>query len=195
VIYAVRYFRNILYSGRYLLQRRVFMFFPTRLFLGATAAFALCGLPGVQAQQLSAQDRTFMEYAATGGLFEVQMGQLGIARGQSQAVKGFCQRLINDHTMANKELAALAKQKDVILPGDDAKMMAMPVPSTSGADFDKEFGRAMIEDHQKDILVFEKEANSGNDPDVKNWASKTLRTLRAHLAEAQSLALPEQKLP
>jgi putative membrane protein len=44
-----------------------------------------------------------------------------------------------------------------------------------------------VEDHQKDIAEFEKEARSGNDPDLKNWASKTLPTLRAHLAEAQAL--------
>jgi hypothetical protein len=41
------------------------MLFHTRLLLVTTAAFALCGLPGVQAQQLSAQDRTFMEDAAS----------------------------------------------------------------------------------------------------------------------------------
>jgi putative membrane protein len=171
------------------------MLFHTRLLLVTTAAFAWCGLSGVQAQQLSAQDRTFMEDAAKGGMHEIQMGHLGIERGQSQAVKGFCQRLINDHTMANQELAALAKQKGIMLPGDDAKMAAMPITPKSGSDFDKEFGKVMIEDHQKDILAFEKEASSGNDLDVKNWASKTLATLRAHLAEAQALALPEQKLP
>jgi putative membrane protein len=133
----------------------------------------------------------FMEDAAKGGMHEVHMGHLGIERGQSQAVKGFSQRLINDHTMANQELAALAKQKGVSLPGD----VSIPLAVKSGADFDKEFGRAMIEDHQKDISAFEKEASSGSDPDVKNWASKTLPTLRAHLAEAQALTLPEKKLP
>ena len=171
------------------------MLFHTRLLLVTTAAFALCGLPGVQAQQLSAQDRTFMEDAAKGGMHEIQMGHLGIERGQSQAVKGFSQRLINDHSMANQELAELAKQKGVSLPGDDAKMVSMPIETKTGADFDREFGRAMIEDHRKDISAFEKEASSGSDPELKNWASKTLPTLRAHLAEAQALALPEPKLP
>jgi putative membrane protein len=171
------------------------MLFHTRLLLSGAAALALLGLPGLQAQQPSAQDRTFMEDAAKGGMHEVHMGHLGIERGQSQAVKGFAQRLINDHNMANQELATLAKQKGVLLLGDDAKMISMPLATKSGADFDKEFARAMIEDHQKDISAFEKEASSGNDPDVKNWASKTLPTLRAHLAEAQALALPEQRLP
>jgi len=172
------------------------MLFHTKLLLGATAAFALCGLPSVQAQQqLSTQDRTFMEDAAKGGTHEIQMGHLGIKQGQSQAVKGFSQRLINDHTMANKELAALAKQKGVTLPGDDAKTVSMPIAIKSGADFDKEFGKVMIEEHRRAISAFETEATSGNDPDVTNWARKTLPTLRAHLAEAQELLLPEQKLP
>jgi uncharacterized protein DUF4142 len=37
------------------------------------------------------------------------------------------------------------------------------------------------------IAEFEKEANSGRDPDVKAWASKTLPTLRAHLDGAKAL--------
>jgi putative membrane protein len=171
------------------------MIFHIRLLLGATAAFVVCGGLAVQAQQLSAQDRTFMEDAAKGGMHEIQMGYLGIERGQSQAVKGFCQRLINDHKLANQELAALAKQKGVILPGDDAKIISMQSAIKSGADFDKEFGRAMFEEHRQAISAFEKEASSGSDPDVTNWARKTLPTLRAHLAEAQELEIPEQKLP
>jgi putative membrane protein len=136
-----------------------------------------------------------MEDAAKGGTYEIQMGHLGIERGQSQAVKGFSQRLINDHNLANRELAALAKQKGVILPGDDAKIISMPIATKSGADFDKDFGRVMFEEHRQAISAFEKETSSGSDPDVMNWARKTLPTLRAHLAEAQELALPEQKLP
>ena len=49
-----------------------------------------------------------MENAAKGGMQEVHMGRLGIERGQSEAVKGLCQRLINDHNTANKDLEALA---------------------------------------------------------------------------------------
>jgi hypothetical protein len=107
-------FKNM--HDQYLAEGVCVMIFHTRLLLVTTAAFALCGLPGVQAQQLSAQDRTFMEDAAKEGIHEIQMGYLGIERGQSQALKGFCQRLINDHTMANHELTALAKQEVACCP-------------------------------------------------------------------------------
>jgi len=158
-----------------------------RLLLGATAAAALC-MPHAFAQNLSEQDRQFIQEAAKGGVREVHMGRLGLERGTSLAVKGLSQRLVNDHDNGNKELAALAKQKGVTLPGDDAQIVnSMPIANKSGADFDKEFARIMVEDHEKDIAAFEKEASSGSDPAIKNWASKTLPTLRAHLDEAKAL--------
>jgi putative membrane protein len=158
------------------------------LLLSVIGSVITCGLPAIEAQGLSAQDRMFMENAAKGGMQEVHMGRLGIERGQSEAVKGLCQRLINDHNTANKDLEALAKQKGVTLPADDAKVVSsIPLATKSGSDFDQEFVKMIVEDHQKDIAAFEKEASSGSDPDLKNWASKALPTLRAHLTEAQAI--------
>jgi putative membrane protein len=106
-------------------------------------------------------------------------------------VKSLSRRLIDDHSKGNRELEALAKRKGVSLPPDDAKMVySMPLASKSGAEFDREFAQTAVEDHEKDIAEFEKEARSGSDPDVKNWAQQTLPTLRAHLAAAQALSKP-----
>ena len=164
------------------------MRFYTQAFLCGAAVLALGSFSRAGAQTLSEQDQKFFQDAAKGGMMEVHMGQLGMERGASPAVKSLSQHLINDHKAANEELAALAKQKGVSLPGDDAQMAAsMPLATKSGVDFDKAFARTAVEDHQKDIAEFEKEASSGTDPDLKKWASKTLPTLRTHLAEAQAL--------
>lgn len=161
-----------------MLQQRILLIVGTAALLGHTAS----------AQSLSAQDRQFMMEAAKGGMTEVHVAQMGIEHGMSPAVKGFSQRLVNDHKKANQELMALAKMKSVQLPDDDPKMASsMPIAKKTGADFDKEFAKMMVDDHQKTITLFEKEASSGNDPDVKNWASKALPTLRSHLAEAKTL--------
>ena len=159
------------------------------LLLGiAAAVIAVSGFRAVGADNLNAQDRKFMEDAAKGGMKEVHMGHLGMEKGMSQGVKTFSQRLINDHTKANDELTALAKKKGVTLPADNPNAVSsMPVAKKSGADFDKAFAKDQVEDHQKDIAEFEKEVSSGSDPDVKNFASKTLPTLKAHLADAQAL--------
>ena len=158
---------------------------------GAVAAVALCIVPAAQAQNLDAQDQKFIQDAAKGGVMEVQMGRLGLEKSQSEGVKSLSRRLMDDHSKGNRELEALAKRKGVSLPPDDAKMVySMPLASKSGAEFDREFARTAVEDHEKDIAAFEKEAHSGSDPDVKKWAQQTLPTLRAHLAAAQALSKP-----
>ena len=162
------------------------MFQHQRLLLMMGAVLLLGNI--ARAQSLSAQDREFMLEAAKGGMTEVHVAQMGIENGMSPAVKEFSQRLVNDHKKANQELMALAKTKSVQLPADDPKMASsMPIAKKTGTDYDKEFAKMMVDDHQKTITLFEKEASSGSDSDVKNWASKALPTLRSHLAEAKTL--------
>lgn len=157
----------------------------------AAAVMALWGVPAAEAQSLNAQDQKFIQDAAKGGMMEVQMGRLGMEKGQSEGVKNLSRRLMDDHSKGNRELEALAKQKGVTLPPDDARMiLSMPLASKTGADFDREFARAAVQDHEKDIAAFEKEANTGSDADVRNWAKQTLPTLRAHLSAAQALTKP-----
>ena len=139
--------------------------------------------------RLSEQDREFLLMAAKDGMMEVHMGQLGQKQGASKAVKELSKRLIEDHTKANHELLALARDKDVPVSLDGKAVLPPELSSKSGAEFDREFAKLMISDHQQDIAEFEKEARSGSDPDVKAWASRTLQTLRAHLEAAK--ALPE----
>jgi len=137
---------------------------------------------------VTGEDRTFLENTAKASRHEVHMGELGLANGSNTAVKGFSQRLINDHKRLNEDLENLAKQKGVTLPPEDpSKGVSLPLSQKTGTEFDITFAREMVEGHQQTIAAFEKEAKSGSDPDIKSWAEKTLPTLRAHLTEAQTL--------
>jgi putative membrane protein len=51
----------------------------------------------------------------------------------------------------------------------------------NGAEFDKEYVEQMVDDHEKDVAEFQKQADSSTDPDVKAFAAKTLPTLKKHL--------------
>jgi len=140
------------------------------------------------AQNLSSQDRSFMMDAAKGGMMEVDLGHMAVDKGTDPAVKKFGQRMITDHSKANGELMDLAKRKGVTLPADNPNAASsMSFAKKTGPAFDKGYAKDMVEDHQKDIAEFEKEAKSGTDPDVKSWAQNTLPTLRSHLTDAQSL--------
>jgi putative membrane protein len=129
--------------------------------------------------QLSNDDKNFIMEAGKGGMMEVEMGKTAQQKGQSADVKRIGSMMVADHTKANNELMGLAQKKGVKL-GNAEKAHKM-----NDAQFDQEYLSMMVQDHQKDIAAFQKEAKSGTDPDVKSWASKTLPTLQKHLKEVQ----------
>jgi putative membrane protein len=135
-------------------------------------------------------DTKFMKEAAEGGLAEVSLGQLAADKGSSNDVKAFGQRMVSDHTKANDQLKQIASQKKIDLPQDlNAKDKAKKaaLEKLSGDQFDREYMKAMVADHKKDVSDFQRESTSGHDPDVKNFAAQTLPTLKEHLQQAQSI--------
>ena len=45
--------------------------------------------------------------------------------------------------------------------------------------------KAMVQDHREDVNEFRRESKTGSDPDVKQFAARTLPTLEDHLKLAQ----------
>lgn len=136
-------------------------------------------------KNLSSDDKDFMSKAAQGGMAEVKLGELAFAKGQSPDVKTFGQKMKFDHTKANGDLMALADGKAVTLPADVSakqKQDMDKLSKLSGAAFDKEYVRMMIEDHEKDVADFQKQAEGGTNSELKTFASSTLPTLQMHLA-------------
>jgi putative membrane protein len=143
---------------------------------------------------LSAADKTFVMKAAQGGMAEVELGQLATQNAQSDEVKQFGQRMVDDHTKANDQLKQVAQQKGVALPTDlSAKDKAEKnhLSKLNGEQFDRAYMQHMVMDHKKDVAEFQKESTSGKDPDVKNFASQTLPTLQDHLKQAQQVSKAE----
>jgi putative membrane protein len=126
--------------------------------------------------KLSAADKTFMMSAAKGGMLEVEWGKLAAQNAQNSDVKKFGNRMVTDHSKANSELMALAKEEGVSLP-------AAKAPGKWKSD--KDYMDAMVKDHQADLAEFQKEAQSGTDPDVKAFAAKGSKMVSAHLKLAQ----------
>lgn len=142
---------------------------------------------------LSSVDRQFMTEAAQGGLAEVQLGQLASQRGASDAVKQYGQRMVQDHTLVNDQLKQLATQKGVTLPtslDSKHKQVQQRLSRLSGATFDRQYLNHMLQDHEKDVSLFQTEAEQGQDPDVRAFAAQTLPVLQEHLQQVRSLVNP-----
>lgn len=141
--------------------------------------------------QLSAKDKAFIMKAAKGGMQEVEIGQMVSEKAQSDDVKQFAKRMVDDHTKANDELRALAQQKGVTLPSDsgaEGKAMKAKLEKLSGAQLDKAYMHDMVLDHNKDVHEFQTESKMAKDSDLKSWAEKTLPTLQDHLKQAKDVA-------
>jgi putative membrane protein len=134
------------------------------------------------------KDLDFATTAAAGGMFEVNLGKLANQKGSNQQVKAFAQSMVADHGAAGQELKKLASTKSIVLPDtltDDQQKKYSDLAEKSGADFDKAYIDLMVDDHEKDIKEFEKEAEKGHDPELKAWANGKLPTLNHHLEMAK----------
>ena len=158
--------------------------------VSTAAVVALLGsVPALAA--LSGADKTFATEAAHGGLAEVQMGQLALQKASSPQVKEFAQRMVTDHTQANRDLMQLAKAENLTLPtqvdpkhkGEMDRLSGM-----SGAAFDAAYMQHMVQDHKKTVADFRKQAQSGSDPDLKAFAQKYLPMIQEHLRAAEASA-------
>jgi len=145
----------------------------------------------MSASSTSATDlSSFAKKAAEGGLAEVELGRLASEKASNDRVKQFGQRMVDDHTKANKELKEAAKKDNIDLPTSlDKKDQAEvdKLSKLSGAAFDKAYMSHMVKDHEKDVNEFRKASRSSSSSDVKTFAEKTLPTLEEHLKMARDV--------
>ena len=137
----------------------------------------------------TAIDAAFVTDAMKGDNSEVAIGNLAATKATSAAAKEFGRMLATDHGAHKQKLAALASSAGVPVteePSNEGKANLDKLKGLTGSAFDKEFARLMVDDHQKDIAKYEKQASSA-DPQTAALAKETLPTLRKHLQTAKSL--------
>lgn len=153
--------------------------------------------------------RRFIERAAMGGHAEVELGKLAAERAQSPEVKQFAEMMVRDHTKANEELKQAAARENVTLPApkldEDHQELMTKLRGLQGAEFDREYMRAMVDGHEdmKDLLDDRADrggavarddrpgvtGTSGSTASAVNqWASKTLPSVEQHLQRAEQIA-------
>lgn len=174
----------------------------TAFALAAPAAYAQMspqgGAAGSQTQAQPAQggkmnkaDERFLTEAIQGDLAEVKMGELAQQKGGSDRVKEFGQTLVKDHGDHSKTLQQFGQQVGITLPSEpSAKQKAEHdrLGKLTGAQFDREFAKLMVDDHRKDIAKYQAEAKKSGP--IGTMAKQTISTLQHHLQMAQELTRP-----
>ncbi|HEY9679332.1 MAG TPA: DUF4142 domain-containing protein [Drouetiella sp.] len=154
-------------------------------------ALALVGsaiTPVVAAESTKPADAEFAKKVAVDGMTEVKLGEMAEKKGTSEKVKEFAHHMVKDHGQANEELKSVATRCGVKLPGTlDGEHQAVydKLNKLSGTNFDKQYLEEMVSAHKKAVAALEGECKTGEGP-IKDWASKTLPTIKEHLSEAEA---------
>src|SRR4051794_6632287 len=152
--------------------------------LTRSAAFALgvaLGVAGAHAQTpapkpgttaatatLNREDQQFVKEAGAGGLAEVELSKIAQKSGNPE-VKNFAGRMVQDHSKANQELATIARSLGVDVPkalDAEHQRLSRKLAGLHGKPFDAEYMRAMVEDHNKTVMLFQTEERSGQNPEL-----------------------------
>lgn len=160
----------------------------------AGAVLAQAVIPGAASApgaQLTRADSAFLKQAAENGHAEVEGSRLALQKSTNAEVKRFAQQMIDDHTKASRELAALASSKGLPVPADATlvqKGKLKVLEAREGASFDRHYAESMgVEAHKDTIRLFTRAAKEADDAEAKAFAARTLPTLQHHLQAAEQL--------
>jgi len=155
----------------------------------------------------AADANRFIEKMGHVAAAEIKLGQLAAERAAKAEVKQFGRRMVVDHQKASAELKQVASKMSVTLPAqpdEKHQELADRLSKLKGAEFDREYMKAMVDGHEEDAKELERHAGpaarpgersvgttgdaaAGADASVSAWASKTLPGVREHLEQARQI--------
>jgi len=122
---------------------------------------------------------------------EVKLGQLAAQKGSSEDVKAFGQKMVDDHTKLNNDMAPIADSMGVRLPKDLSKEDQAEydkLGGLSGDEFDMEYLSFMVKDHHKDQREFRQEAASTTDPTLQAAVANGAKVIHEQTVIVDKLA-------
>jgi putative membrane protein len=132
----------------------------------------------------------FIKQAAISDMTEIEAAKIAQSKGNADEKK-FAEMMLTDHTKTSNELKALipANMKAAVTTAlDDASQKKLAkLRDAKPEDFASEYDPMQVSAHKNAVSLFERYANGGDEPQLKEWAGKTLPALKHHLELAQAL--------
>jgi len=145
---------------------------------------------GAAAAKVSTSD--FVRKVAISDMFEIQSSQMALKKDPDSDTKPFAEKMVKDHEQTTKELKELVqtgkvKEQPPMALDDEHKRKLDDLAKLSGKDFDSTYDQMQKQAHQEAVALFEAYSQNGDNPDLKQWAAKTLPHLKEHLSMAEKL--------
>lgn len=133
----------------------------------------------------------FLEKAISQGIATIETAKLALQISLSAELKEFARQMIDDHTIINQGLVALAKSKNLALM-DDAQLVENSgqflLKYNEIGPFDSIYITHQLGSLKHTITLFRKAINS-EDVDIKRFSRMTLHRLEHQLEKAQELEI------
>lgn len=139
---------------------------------------------GISQAKLNQSDERMLKQLAQAYLAEIALGKLAQDKAQSNEVKSFAKKMLDDHMKAQDELKQLALSKGVSLPGEadrQQQSVEKKLAALSGEKFDRQYmnhesTRALKDTHR----LLERINSKAEDADLKSYASKIIAAVETH---------------
>jgi putative membrane protein len=157
--------------------------------LSAVLSTCLVGI-SFAAQDLTADEQTFIQKAATSDQTEIKLSQLAVERASTPEVKQFAQTMVTDHTKSSSLLKPIAVDHGVALPenlGPQTDEKLKRLEKQSGVAFDKTYIEIMVTDHEEILHAFEAETAKAADPKLKEFIATVQPIVANHLQMAKEI--------
>ena len=133
----------------------------------------------------------FIKEAAMSDMLEIEAAKVAQQKGNAEEKK-FAGQMITDHTKTTSELKDLVSKGDVKadIPAslDDSSQKKLDkLRDAKPAGFADTYDPMQVSAHKDAVSLFERYSKSGENASLKDWAGKTLPTLRDHLDMAEAL--------
>jgi putative membrane protein len=133
----------------------------------------------------------FIMEAANSDMLEIAAAKLALEMGNAEEKK-FADQMMADHGKTNSDLKALvssgAVKADVPTALDSSSQKKLDkLRDTRRQAFASEYDPMQVSAHKEAVSLFERYSKSGDNPMLKDWASKTLPTLQHHLDMAEAM--------
>ena len=142
---------------------------------------------------LSAVDYNFVAQANLGAPFQVDSGRLAENKATTAQMRNYAHLMVVTHIPVIADLNAILQQKGATAPPNTLlhaayETMIASLKAEHGAAFDRDYVNGQVDYQKGNAALFEYEVQSGTDPELKEFARRTLPKIEDHLQRALKLA-------
>lgn len=150
-----------------------------------SAPIAVQAAPDLSAA-LKGAERDFAENVTRIGIEAGAISKVAVERSLNPRVKVLAEKIRTEHGKISAELVVLAAAKGVALPAKD-EAAADKWTKRDASDFDVDYVKKVVADHEEAVKLFQKQAREGTDSALTAFARKHLSAMEHHLEQALDL--------